>query len=89
MSNVTNFFGDHLAQLTKRKQMVCKGMIRLAVLDKFPGKIPEQLNLNELKEVFNTSLKERLSNVDTINIEKISDDLVSILVRNQSLLTMA
>ena len=89
MSNVTNFFGEYLSSLTEKKPRTCKGMIRLAVLDKFPGKTPEQINFNELKEVFNTSLKERLDNVSTPNTEQISQNIASYLVKNQSLLTMA
>jgi len=89
MSNVTNFFGEYLASLTEKETRSCKGMIRLAVLDKFPGKTPEQISFNELKEVFNTSLKERLDNVSTPNTEQISQNIASYLVKNQSLLTMA
>ena len=89
MSNVTNFFGEYLASLTEKNPRTCKGMIRLAVLDKFPGKNPEQINFNELKEVFNTSLKERLDNVSTPNTEQISQNIALYLVKNQSLLTMA
>ena len=89
MNNVTNFFGECLAEMTERRSQACKGIIRLAVKDKFPGKAPEHLNLNELKDVFNTTLKERLTNVNTSNIEQISHDIISLLVRNQSLLTMA
>lgn len=89
MNNVTNFFGEYLAKLTEKRPMACKGMIRLAVLDRFPGKTPEQINFNELKDVFNTSLKERLENVSTPNTEQISHDIAFFLVKNQSLLTMA
>ncbi len=89
MNNVTNFFGEYLAKLTEKRPMACKGMIRLAVLDKFPGRTPEQINFNELKDVFNTSLKERLENVSTPNTEQISHDIAFYLVKNQSLLTMA
>ena len=89
MSIVTNFFGEYLASMTEKETMSCKGMIRLAVLDKFPGKTPEQISFNELKEVFNTSLKERLDNVSTPNTEQISQNISSYLVKNQSLLTMA
>ena len=89
MSNVTNFFGEFLASLTEKRPMACKGMIRLAVLDKFPGKTPEQINFNELKDVFSTTLKERLDNVSTPNTEQISKNIASYLVKNQSLLTMA
>ncbi len=87
--NITNFFGEFLAQLTERRPLACKGMIRLAVLDKFPEKTPEQLNYNELKDIFETTLKQRLENVSISNIEKISKDIILYLVRNQSLLTMA
>jgi len=89
MNNITNFFGEYLAKLTERKSMVCKGMIRLAVLDKFPEKTPEQLNYNELKDIFNTTLKLRLDNVSIPNVEHISEEITTHLVRNQSLLTMA
>ena len=87
--NVTNLFGEYLAQLTERRAMACKGMIRLAVLDKFPEKTPEQLNYNELKDIFDTTLKQRLENVSIPNVEGISKDIILYLVRNQSLLTMA
>ncbi len=90
MSNaITNFFGEFLATLTEKKPMSCKGLIRLAVQDKFPGKTPEQISFNDLKDVFNTTLKERLDNVSTPNTEQISHDIISLLVRNQSLMTMA
>ena len=87
--NITNFFGEHLAKLTERRAMACKGMIRLAVLDKFPEKTPDQLRYTELKEIFGTTLKERLENVSVPNVEQISNEIVSYLVKNQSLLTMA
>ncbi len=87
--NITNFFGEYLAQLTERRPLACKGMIRLAVLDKFPEKTPEKLNYNELKDIFDTTLKQRLENVSIPNIEQISKDIILYLVKNQSLLTMA
>ena len=87
--NITNFFGDHLAILTDRRPIACKGMIRLAVLDKYPEKTPDQLKYNELKDIFDTTLKQRLENVNTPNAEQISHEIVSYLVKNQSLLTMA
>jgi hypothetical protein len=87
--NITNFFGDHLAKLTDKRPMACKGMIRLAVLDKYPEKTPDQLKYNELKDIFDTTLKQRLENVNTPNAEQISHEIVSHLVKNQSLLTMA
>ncbi len=89
MSNVTNFFGDYLSKITEKPTRSCNGLIRLAVLDRFPGRTPEQINFTELKDVFNTTLKERLNNVNTPNTEQISQDIVSLLVRNQSLMTMA
>ena len=89
MNNITNFFGDYLANLTERKPMVCKGMIRLAVLDKFPEKTPEQLSYHELKDIFNTTLRQRLDNVSIPNVEQISEDIIRHLVKSQSLLTMA
>lgn len=87
--NVTNLFGDYLAQLTERRPIACKGMIRLAVLDKFPEKKPEQLNYNELKDIFDTTLRQRLDNVSIPNVEQISEDIIRHLVKSQSLLTMA
>ncbi len=89
MSNVTNFFGEYLSKVTEKPTRSCNGLIRLAVLDKFPGRTPEQIKFNELKDVFNTTLKERLNNVNTPNVEQISHDIISLLVRNQSLMTMA
>ncbi len=89
MSNVTNFFGDYLSKITEKPTRSCNGLIRLAVLDRFPGRTPEQINFTELKDVFNTTLKERLNNVNTPNTEQISQDIVLLLVRNQSLMTMA
>ena len=89
MSNVTNFFGDYLSKITEKPTRSCNGLIRLAVLDRFPGRTPEQIHFTELKDVFNTTLKERLNNVNTPNTEQISQDIVSLLVRNQSLMTMA
>ena len=89
MNNITNFFGEYLANLTERKPMVCKGMIRLAVLDKFPEKTPEQLSYHELKDIFTTTLKQRLDNVSIANVDQISADIIRYLVKSQSLLTMA
>jgi len=87
--NVTNFFGEYLAKLTERRTIACNGMIRLAVLDKHPTKTPDQLRYTELKDIFGTTLKSRLENVSIPNTEKISKEIISYLVRNQSLLTMA
>ncbi|HEC40634.1 hypothetical protein LCGC14_0874500 [marine sediment metagenome] len=87
--NVTNFFGEYLSKLTERRAMACKGMIRLAVLDKHPTKTPDQLLYTELKDIFDTTLKTRLENVSIPNTEQISKEIVSYLVKNQSLLTMA
>ncbi|MHA2007318.1 MAG: hypothetical protein ACXABO_14655 [Promethearchaeota archaeon] len=87
--NITNFFGEYLAELTERKPMACKGIIRLAVLDKYPEKTPDQLGYNDLKGIFNTTLKQRLENVSANNVEQLSKDMVSYLVKNQSLITMA
>ena len=89
MSNVTNFFGEYLSKVTEKPTRSCNGLIRLAVLDKFPGRTPEQISFNELKDVFNTTLKKRLNIVATPNVEQISHDIISLLVRNQSLMTMA
>ena len=87
--NITNILGEYLSKLTDRKPMVCKGMIRLAVLDKHPAKTPDQLRYTELKDVFDTTLKTRLENVSIPDAEQISLEIISYLVKNQSLLTMA
>lgn len=89
MSNITNFFGEYLSKMTEKPTRSCNGLIRLAVLDKFPGRTPDQINFNELRDVFNTTLKQRLINVATPNVEQISQDIISLLVRNQSLITIA
>ena len=89
MNNVTNFFGEYLSKMTEKPIRSCNGLIRLAVLDKFPGRTPEQIKFNELRDVFNTTLKERLTNVNTPNVDQISNDIVSLLVKNQSIMTIA
>ena len=86
--NVTNHFGEYLANLIDKKAIVCKGLIRLSVKDKFPNRTPEQLSYDEIKEIFNTSLKERLENVDIPDVNKIVNDLNKHLVQSQSLLTI-
>jgi hypothetical protein len=87
--NITNVLGEQLSKLVDRKPMVCKGMIRLAVLDKHPSKTPEQLRYTELKDVLDTTFKSRLENVSIPNAEQVSKDIISHLVKNQSLITMA
>lgn len=87
--NITNLFGEYLAELLGKRPIACKGMIRIAVKDRYSDKTPEQLDYKELKEVFNTTLKQRLENIAIPNINEISQSLISYLLKNQSLLTMA
>ncbi len=86
--NVTNYFGEYVAKLIGKKAIICKGLIRLSVKDKYPNKIPEQLNYDEIKEIFNTKLKQRLENVGIPEVNKVISDLNKFLVQSQSLLTI-
>lgn len=87
--NITNYFGEYLSKLTDKDPRACRGMIRIAVKEKFPNKTPEQLDYDELKDVFNTTLKKRLERVYITNIDQITEEITIYLVKNQSLLTMA
>ena len=87
--NITNYFGEYLATLTGKRPIACKGMIRLAVKDKYPDRAPEQLNYSELRVIFDTTLKQRLENVDIPNVAQITQSIIEYLIQNQSILTMA
>lgn len=86
---IIDFFGDYLAEIIEKKPIACKGLIRLAVKDKFPGKTPEELEYSDLKIVFNSTLKNRLENINTPNLSEVITQMNSYLIDNQSLLTMA
>ena len=45
--------------------------------------------ITKLKDVFDTTMKQRLENVSIPNVEQISEGIILYLVKNQSLLTMA
>jgi hypothetical protein len=87
--NITNLFGEYLAELTGKRPIACKGIIRLAVKDAHQDRAPENLDYSELKDVFNTTFKQRLENVGIPNIDQIVQSIMGYLVKNQSLLTMA
>lgn len=86
---IIRLLGEKIAELINISPPAARGLLRLAVIDELgPFKPIKQLNFTELKTVIQNSLKKRLIKLEIENYEIITEKLVSILIENQSLITM-
>ncbi|MFX1356325.1 MAG: hypothetical protein ACFFA8_03495 [Promethearchaeota archaeon] len=87
---IINILGNGLANKINISPPAARGLIKLSIKDEVgPFKPLELINYDDLKSTIQNSLKARLKNLQIFNAEKIISDLIDILNKNQSLITMA
>lgn len=84
--SLIEFFGDTLSKKIGKEDLVGRGLILYAIQDEV-GRT-DVINFDVLKKTFEKSLKSRLEKVAVHNVDKVCDEMVKELVKNQSLLTM-
>ncbi|MCP4762534.1 MAG: hypothetical protein GY870_12205 [archaeon] len=82
-----SFFGKILEKKTGKKEIACKGVIRLAFRD--AGIEASTLKIDDYKKVFSEFLKERFEKSRIDNPADLANHMVSELIKNQGLFTMA
>jgi hypothetical protein len=80
-------FGYKLAELTKQNEAACVGLFCLAIKD--AGKTTQQMNFLDYKTVIQTYLPKRLEKVKIAYNDKVINELLTLLNKNQSVLTMS
>ncbi|MCP4763629.1 MAG: hypothetical protein GY870_17800 [archaeon] len=85
--DIVNIFGIELANIIDLEPSICRGFIRKSIKKEFNG---EYVNLtyDNLKKVFNNSLKNKLQELD-YDSDKIIEDLNKKLEILKSVLTLA
>ncbi|MFW9936737.1 MAG: hypothetical protein ACFFD5_03765 [Candidatus Thorarchaeota archaeon] len=87
---IINILGNGLANKISISPPAARGLIKLSIKDEIgPFKPLELINYDDLKSTIQNSLKARLKNLQIFNTEMIISDLMDILNKNQSLITMA
>ena len=87
---IINIIGAFLAQRVNLSPPAGRGLLKLAIKDELgPFKPYDILEYEDLKNVISKSLKQRLENLEIYGADSIIKELVNILNKNQSLLTMS
>lgn len=83
------YFGNLLAETLVISPPAARGLLKLSIMDEFgPFKPLNQVSLNEMKEVLEGALKNRLLNLSIKHCDEIINLMLSKLRENQSLITM-
>lgn len=85
--DVVRFFGKIISEKTGKKLINCNGLLRLALRD--AGKNPNILVIDEIKYFLKNQVKDLLNRVDIGDTDEIIQELISELMKNQSLFTMS
>ncbi|MHA1720831.1 MAG: hypothetical protein ACTSWX_02385 [Promethearchaeota archaeon] len=85
--DVVNFLGPKLSELICKEVLPCKGLIRFAIKD--AGKKPNLLTYNDINEIINNELKNRLEQVNIPELDQVITKLNRIVIKNQSVFTMS
>ena len=85
--DVVNFLGPKLSVLIYKDVLPCKGLIRFAIKD--AGKNSTLLTYNDINEIVNNELKIRLDQVNIPELDQVISQLNKIIIKNQSVFTMA
>ena len=87
---IINILGKNLAKNLNISSPAARGLIKLSIKDEFgPFKPINQLNYEDFKLILNQSLKQRLQNLNVINLHVIVERLLEDLKQNQSVITIA
>jgi hypothetical protein len=86
LMNPVYTFGNKLAELTKKNNAACVGLICLAIRD--AGKDPKSMNYVDFEEIFQQYLPRRLEKMKIGESEKVTEELMEFLNQKQSLFTM-
>jgi len=86
---IIKYLADKLAQKVDMTPVAARGLLKLSIKDKVgPFKPYNQLNFEDLEQVIQDSLKERLKDINVENVDEIINFLKKKLTDNQSLITM-
>ncbi|NHI90874.1 MAG: hypothetical protein EAX96_00140 [Candidatus Lokiarchaeota archaeon] len=88
MKSIIDFLGEKLSQEINKEPMHAKGLLRLAIKDIVADKKPEELNYKEIVEILKTGLSNRLKKIKIENPEKVTNEMVTFVTKNQSVITM-
>ncbi|MHA2009530.1 MAG: hypothetical protein ACXABO_21425 [Promethearchaeota archaeon] len=80
------YFGELLSEKIGKDDLVGRGLILYAIQDEVGN--TDTISFNILKRTFENSLKNRLEKVNVPNVDKISGEMVKVLIQKQSLLTI-
>ena len=87
---IIKYLGDLLAQELHIRPAAARGLLKLAILDRFgPFKPLNQLNFYDYKEIIQNEVKNRLIVLEISDIEVMIKSLLNSLVKNQSIITIA
>ena len=87
---IIKYLGEILAHKLNIRPAAARGLMKLASLDRFgPFKPLNQLNFNDYKQIIQNELKNRLIILEISDIDSIIDSLISCLIQNQSIITIA
>jgi hypothetical protein len=83
--NSFNFISENLASLIGKPILTCRGIIRIAIKEKFQFKMAENLSLNELHDVIQVELLAQLQKMKILNPELVSEKLLISISSIQSM----
>jgi hypothetical protein len=87
---IIKYLGDLLAEKLHIRPAAARGLVKLAINDKFsPFKPINQLKFNDYKEVIQNEVKNRLVMLGISDIDSVIDLLINSLIKNQSIITLS
>jgi hypothetical protein len=89
LENIIAAMGEIIATSINAGITPAKGLIRLSIRDEYPNQGTDPLTYDQILNVINNSLVNRLKGLGITNTKEISNELVKALTKIQSLFTMS
>jgi hypothetical protein len=90
MTDFLDYLAVKLARLIGTPSSSAKGLLRLAIHDRFPDKQDDDsgLDISEYKSIIATNVKARLLRVHYRDVDKVIDEMSKVLEDTTSMITM-
>ena len=87
--DLINLLAENISEQVKISPLAARGLFKLAIKEEVgPFKPLNTLSYEKFERVIKNSLKKRLEGLKVANIDSIIANLIIILTKNQSLITM-
>ena len=89
MENLLVVMGEIIATAISAGITPAKGLIRLSIRDEYPNQGTNPLTYDQMINVINNSLTNRLNGLGISNTKEVSNELIEAITKLQSLFTIS